>query len=102
MFRIMFALFVALAVFSSATFATELVCDRPNEEYACGSACQTTCATLGQTCPIVNIRCNDACYCIKGYARDCRGVCIPEERCPGKRCYSYGKKKSDMGGLDWY
>lgn len=49
-----------------------------NEVYACGSACQTTCATFNQTCPIVNIRCNDACYCIDGYARDNNDICIPD------------------------
>ena len=38
-----------------ATSAGKLVCNRPNEEYRCGSACQTTCATLGQRCPIMNI-----------------------------------------------
>lgn len=72
----------------SASLATVLVCDRPNEEYRCGSACQTTCATLGQTCPIVNIRCNDDCYCEEGYARDCRGRCIPIKQCPGRGCKS--------------
>lgn len=54
-------------------------CTKPNEEYQCGSACQNTCATHGQTCPIVNIKCNDACYCVKGYARDQDGKCIPEK-----------------------
>ncbi|KAJ8921419.1 hypothetical protein NQ315_003037 [Exocentrus adspersus] len=56
----------------------------PNEKYNCGSPCQTECSTLGQICPIVNIRCNDACYCIDGYARDANGVCIPIEQCPPK------------------
>ncbi|XP_037934509.1 inducible metalloproteinase inhibitor protein-like [Teleopsis dalmanni] len=53
-----------------------------NEFYACGSACQTTCATLGQPCPIINIRCNDACYCVPGFARDSTGRCILIEKCP--------------------
>ncbi|KAJ8732216.1 hypothetical protein PYW08_014946 [Mythimna loreyi] len=56
-------------------------CTRPNEHYECGSACQTECATLGQTCPIVNVRCNDACYCNQGYARDSSGTCIPVSQC---------------------
>ncbi|XP_049820087.1 inducible metalloproteinase inhibitor protein [Aethina tumida] len=60
----------------------KIVCDRPNEHYECGSACQTTCATLGQTCPIVNIRCNDGCYCNRGFARNSRNVCIPIVQCP--------------------
>ncbi|XP_063931736.1 inducible metalloproteinase inhibitor protein-like [Zophobas morio] len=56
-------------------------CTRPNEYYNCGSACQTECATLGQVCPIVNFRCNDACYCIEGYARNEKGDCIPQSEC---------------------
>lgn len=60
-----------------------LNCTKPNEEYQCGSACQTTCSNLGQPCPIVNIRCNDACYCKEGYARmtDDDSHCIPIESC---------------------
>lgn len=49
-----------------------------NEKWACGSACQTTCKTFKEPCPIVNIRCNDACYCIDGFARDEKGICIPD------------------------
>ncbi|KAG5867482.1 hypothetical protein JTB14_000231 [Gonioctena quinquepunctata] len=41
-------------------------CTKPHEYYDCGSACQTKCRTLGEVCPIVNVRCNDACYCTKG------------------------------------
>ncbi|CAG9835579.1 unnamed protein product [Diabrotica balteata] len=59
-----------------------LECTRPNEFYSCGSACQTTCRNLGKPCPIINIRCNDACYCINGYARNDRGICIPIKNCP--------------------
>lgn len=64
--------------------STIIDCKRPNEEYQCGSACQTTCENIGQPCPIVNIRCNDDCYCIKGYARDSTGKCIPIANCPKK------------------
>ncbi|XP_018571454.1 inducible metalloproteinase inhibitor protein-like [Anoplophora glabripennis] len=68
-------------------------CTRPNEYYDCGSACQTECATLGQPCPIINVRCNDDCYCMDGYARDDNGVCIRIEDCPAKYiCYSTYKK----------
>lgn len=49
-----------------------------NEVRACGSECQTTCATSNQVCPIVNVKCNDACYCVEGYARDQNGRCIPD------------------------
>ncbi|XP_022816591.1 inducible metalloproteinase inhibitor protein-like [Spodoptera litura] len=61
-----------------------LQCNRPNEHYECGSSCQTTCATLGTACPIVNIRCKDDCYCNENYARDANGTCIPEAQCPPK------------------
>jgi len=36
------------------TVADKIECTRENEEYQCGSACQTTCKNLGQTCPIIN------------------------------------------------
>ncbi|XP_076630822.1 venom metalloprotease inhibitor-like [Colletes latitarsis] len=93
MLRIIFTLFLAMAIFSSSTFGAELVCNRPHEEYQCGSACQTTCQNLGEPCPIVNIRCNDDCYCKEGYARDCRGICIPIKLCPGKRCNRLSRTK---------
>ncbi|XP_017773877.1 PREDICTED: inducible metalloproteinase inhibitor protein-like [Nicrophorus vespilloides] len=56
-------------------------CFRPNEKYACGSACQVTCATLGQTCDIINKKCNDRCYCEEGYARDQTGSCVSIDKC---------------------
>ncbi|OAD54560.1 Inducible metalloproteinase inhibitor protein [Eufriesea mexicana] len=85
MSRFVVLLFVTLAVLYTAAYAKKLVCDMPNEEYHCGSACQTTCATLGQPCPIKNIRCNDACYCKSGYARNRRGICIPVQNCSKRR-----------------
>ncbi|XP_052738671.1 inducible metalloproteinase inhibitor protein isoform X2 [Bicyclus anynana] len=59
-------------------------CDRClalNEVFNCGSACDTTCATLNQTCPIKNIKCNEKCYCRQGYARNDNDVCIPINDC---------------------
>lgn len=70
---------------ASSVFKREaLTCTAENEEYRCGSACQTTCSNLVQPCPIVNIRCNDACYCVNGYARNGNdsSKCIPISRCP--------------------
>nr|AHX25883.1 TIL domain protease inhibitor 2 [Helicoverpa armigera] len=65
-----------------AVITQSLKCSRSNEHYECGSACQTTCATLGQDCPIVNVRCNDGCYCDEGYARNDVGECIAIDDCP--------------------
>ncbi|XP_077288713.1 zonadhesin-like [Arctopsyche grandis] len=55
-----------------------------NEVFSCGSACDTTCATLGDTCPIINIKCNEMCYCVRGYARNSNNMCIPIKYCPPK------------------
>ncbi|KAK1122898.1 hypothetical protein K0M31_009343 [Melipona bicolor] len=85
MFRFVCVLFVALVVLSTTSFAKRLICDMPNEEYRCGSACQRQCATLNQPCTIVNVRCNDGCYCKEGYARNDNGVCIPITKCNSKR-----------------
>ncbi|GJQ76654.1 hypothetical protein Trydic_g15513 [Trypoxylus dichotomus] len=70
-----------LVIFVAGSLAAIPICNRPNEMYACGSACQTTCRNLGKPCPIINVRCNDACYCVDGYARDDWGVCIPIRNC---------------------
>ncbi|KOC63715.1 Inducible metalloproteinase inhibitor protein [Habropoda laboriosa] len=80
-----------------AAFAEKLVCDRPNEEYRCGSACQTTCRNRGEVCPIINIRCNDDCYCIDGYARNLRGRCIPISLCPPK--FRIGRRRNPFSTL---
>lgn len=52
--------------------------ERPNEVFACGSACQNECRTFGQPCQIINKKCNELCYCKEGYARDDKKICIPE------------------------
>ncbi|KAK9680402.1 Trypsin Inhibitor like cysteine rich domain [Popillia japonica] len=85
MLKVSYLLLVLFAVIALAVSQTApIVCNRPHEEYACGSACQTECKTLGETCPIVNIKCNDACYCVEGYARNDKGKCIPISECPPK------------------
>ncbi|KAJ8732218.1 hypothetical protein PYW08_014948 [Mythimna loreyi] len=61
------------------------MCDRENEYFECGSACDNECATLGvqnkTNCPIKNIVCNRKCYCEDGFARDDSGKCVPVEKC---------------------
>lgn len=61
-------------------------CNGPNEFFSCGSACDTTCETLGEECPIVNVKCNEKCYCKDGFARDSEGICIPTNDCPSRQC----------------
>lgn len=56
-------------------------CNGGNEHYACGSHCDEECGRLNQTCPIINIKCVDRCYCDEGYARDNRCKCVPKEYC---------------------
>ncbi|CAL1686021.1 unnamed protein product [Lasius platythorax] len=86
MSRAIIILLVALTIFSTYTFAHRHRCPKNEEFIKCGSPCQTTCSNLGKPCTIINIRCNDACYCIKGYARsDNNNRCIPIKRCPKKR-----------------
>ncbi|XP_076295118.1 venom metalloprotease inhibitor-like [Lasioglossum baleicum] len=86
MMKLWIVCLVAIAALFSSTSGQLLMCNRRNEEYACGSACQATCDTLNEPCPIVNIRCNDGCYCKPGYVRNCWNECIPEKSCPGKSC----------------
>ncbi|KAL4707026.1 hypothetical protein ACJJTC_000453 [Scirpophaga incertulas] len=60
-------------------------CSKPNEFFSCGSACDNECSTLNQQnrthCPIINIKCNEKCYCDDGYARDDSGKCVPVSEC---------------------
>ncbi|KOB68857.1 Serine protease inhibitor 28 [Operophtera brumata] len=68
-------------------------CMCPHEYFSCGGACDNVCATLhkqNQTnCPIVNIKCNEMCYCEKDYARAKNGTCIPMHKCHGKLRYFF-------------
>ncbi|XP_047036250.1 inducible metalloproteinase inhibitor protein-like [Helicoverpa zea] len=73
--------FVILSCVVGTVITESIECSGRNEHYECGSACQTTCATLGQECPIANSRCN-GCYCDEGYARNDDGECIPIDDCP--------------------
>ncbi|KAL0840607.1 hypothetical protein ABMA28_015809 [Loxostege sticticalis] len=59
-------------------------CQKPNEFYSCNSACDNECSDLTQNrtnCPIVNIKCNEWCYCDDGYARDAQRNCVPVSQC---------------------
>ncbi|XP_059048278.1 zonadhesin-like [Achroia grisella] len=78
---------------------TEISCTGEHEYYECGPACQNICSELhiqNKThCPIVNIKCNDMCYCDDGYARDNNGKCIPIEDCPESR-----RRRSTDNGIE--
>ncbi|KAF5306337.1 hypothetical protein FQA39_LY09035 [Lamprigera yunnana] len=73
-------LIVLLLVSGVIHCAGPITCARENEEYACGSACQSTCENP-TGCPIVNIKCNDACYCKPNFLRNSNGDCVPWEEC---------------------
>ncbi|CAB3243928.1 unnamed protein product [Arctia plantaginis] len=78
-------LFVAFAVNAFFFTCAQVKCDRPNEHYKCGSACQTTCENYLSLslCPVVNVRCTNACYCVDGFVRNDSGICIPISECEG-------------------
>ncbi|XP_028159136.1 zonadhesin-like [Ostrinia furnacalis] len=61
-------------------------CTGPHEYYSCGGACDNVCDTIREqnqtNCPIINVKCNEMCYCEEGYARDYKGECIPIKDCP--------------------
>uniref|UniRef100_A0A2A4J7B9 Serpin domain-containing protein n=1 Tax=Heliothis virescens TaxID=7102 RepID=A0A2A4J7B9_HELVI len=65
-------------------------CTGPNEYYSCGGACDNVCATLTEqnqtNCPIVNVKCNEMCYCEEGYARNDSNICVPIDQCPENKC----------------
>lgn len=60
----------------------------PHEFFSCGGACDNVCETIKKqnqtSCPIVNIKCNDMCYCEKNYARARNNTCIPIDKCKGE------------------
>ncbi|KAJ8732169.1 hypothetical protein PYW08_014899 [Mythimna loreyi] len=67
-----------------------LKCTGPHEYYSCGGACDNVCLTLNEqsqtNCPIINIKCNEMCYCEPDYARNASNICIPIKDCPPSRC----------------
>ena len=59
-----------------------------NESFSCGSAaCEKDCSNINETCDIVNIKCDDKCFCNEGFVRETpSGLCIPIEKCPMPTC----------------
>ncbi|XP_047515818.1 inducible metalloproteinase inhibitor protein-like isoform X2 [Pieris napi] len=57
-----------------------------HEFFSCGPECDNECSTLHEmnrtNCPILNIVCNEKCYCEDGFARNDARECIPVEECP--------------------
>lgn len=50
-----------------------------NEQYlSCSTACQLQCGKPASDCPKL---CIEGCFCIKGYIRDYRGICISDQEC---------------------
>uniref|UniRef100_A0A182R6Q8 TIL domain-containing protein n=1 Tax=Anopheles funestus TaxID=62324 RepID=A0A182R6Q8_ANOFN len=60
-----------------------LTCTNPNEEpNECGPACgDRTCANLRRNNVVCSKQCIPGCYCIGGYVRNSRNVCIPTFMC---------------------
>ncbi|KAL6422871.1 hypothetical protein ACFW04_010419 [Cataglyphis niger] len=85
MSRTIIVLLFALMIFSAQT-SEKLVCNGKNEENRCGPACQITCSNLDKSCPIISMKCNDACYCETGYVRvsDDNNTCISISECSQK------------------
>ena len=63
-------------------------CTGPHEYFSCGPECDNECCNLSQqnqtSCPIINIKCNEKCYCEDGYARNSMNICVPYAKCPRK------------------
>ncbi|XP_052738623.1 zonadhesin [Bicyclus anynana] len=82
-----------------------LKCTRPNEYFDCDVECDNVCETLATqnrtNCPIVNIVCNEKCYCLDGFARDSNNTCIPVSQCPNNNSNSLETllKEFDQGNF---
>lgn len=54
-----------------------------NESFSCGNpSCEKDCSNYKDICTIVNVRCEDKCYCNKGFVRLYKnGPCVPIQAC---------------------
>lgn len=63
-------------------------CPGKHEYYSCGGACDNICDKLSEenqtSCSIINIKCNEMCYCEEGYARNKNNICVPFDQCNGE------------------
>lgn len=63
-------------------------CPGDHEYYSCGGACDNVCQLMPYqnitNCPIINVKCNEKCYCEDGYARNSYGICVPISKCERK------------------
>ena len=58
-------------------------CAGSNEEFStCGNNCSESCAAV--VGPVACTReCQRGCFCMRGYARNPAGNCVPTSQCPG-------------------
>lgn len=56
-------------------------CPKYEEYLTCG--CQTTCDTMGKSCPAES--CTSGCFCKAGKVRSANGLCISQRACPGTK-----------------
>ncbi|XP_028042397.1 zonadhesin-like isoform X6 [Bombyx mandarina] len=65
-------------------------CPGKHEYYSCGGACDNICDKLSEenqtSCSIINIKCNEMCYCEEGYARNKNNICVPFDQCNDPVC----------------
>ena len=58
-------------------------CTGANEESStCGNACSETCAARTGSGVVCTADCQTGCFCIRGYARNTAGNCVPISQCP--------------------
>ncbi|XP_076389767.1 chymotrypsin inhibitor-like [Megachile rotundata] len=78
MTRFLFALFVALAVFSVLTLV-DAQCGENQVWDNCGSSCPTTCEDSGpKTCIM---QCVAGCTCKEGFVKNSVGACVSPSQC---------------------
>uniref|UniRef100_A0A6M2DVW4 Putative inducible metalloproteinase inhibitor protein n=1 Tax=Xenopsylla cheopis TaxID=163159 RepID=A0A6M2DVW4_XENCH len=69
-----------------------------NEEYACKLNCDKRCENLDSLCLDIGNNCK--CFCVKGYARDSHGVCVPEDQCGAESTTESSATSSTSGNTE--
>nr|XP_022905201.1 uncharacterized protein LOC111417214 [Onthophagus taurus] len=76
------AIFVLLTIISASISHTPCECGGGFEVYTTlGGACDQTCWSLGEPCPIWTLVPVKGCRCLEGYARNKWGICVEISEC---------------------